>query len=69
MLSAHDHRVKYCASALQPLLDEIASLSDRIREYNERVQQIAQKRYPEVARVEQVKGHSSSSCFFMGREA
>src|ERR1700674_3870979 len=42
--------------ALQPLLDEIESLSERIREYNERVQQIAQESYPEVARLEQVKG-------------
>src|ERR1700674_5503267 len=38
--------------ALQPLLDEIESLSERIREYNERVQQIAQESYPEVARLE-----------------
>ena len=43
-------------SALQPLLDEIESLSERIREYNERAQQIAQQSYPEVARLEQVKG-------------
>jgi len=42
--------------ALQPLLDEIESLSERIREYNQRVQQIAQESYPEVARLEQVKG-------------
>ena len=43
-------------SALRPLLDEIESLSERIREYNERVQQIAQESYPEVARLEQGKG-------------
>jgi len=43
-------------SALQPLLDEVESLSERIREYNERVQQIAQESYPEVARLERVKG-------------
>jgi transposase len=43
-------------SALQPLLEEVESLSERIREYNERVQQIAQEGYPEVARLEQVKG-------------
>jgi transposase len=43
-------------NALQPLLDEIESLSERIREYNERVQHIAQESYPEVARLEQVKG-------------
>jgi transposase len=43
-------------SALQPLLEEIGSLSERIREYNEGVKQIAQESYPEVARLEQVKG-------------
>jgi transposase len=43
-------------SALQPLREEIGSLSERIREYNERVQQIAKESYPEVARLEQVKG-------------
>ena len=43
-------------SALQPLLEEIESLSERIREYNERVQQIAQESYPEVARLERVQG-------------
>jgi transposase len=46
-------------NALQPLLDEIESLSERIREYNERVQRIAQESYPEVARLEQVKGVGS----------
>ena len=43
-------------SALQPLLDEIESLSERIREYNDRVRQIVQESYPEVARLEPVKG-------------
>jgi len=43
-------------SALQPLRNEIESLSERIREYHERVQQIAQESYPEVARREQGKG-------------
>jgi transposase len=43
-------------SALQPLLNEIESLSEGIREYNERVKQIAAQSYPEVARLEQVKG-------------
>ena len=38
------------------MLDEIESLSEHIREYNERVKQIAQESYPEVARLEQVKG-------------
>jgi len=43
-------------SALQPWLEEFESLSERIRKYNERVQQIARESQPEVARLEQVKG-------------
>jgi hypothetical protein len=31
---------------LQPLLDEIESLSEHIREYNDRVKQIAEESYP-----------------------
>src|ERR1700681_3133747 len=34
-------------NALQPLRDEIESFSQRIREYNDRVQQITQESYPE----------------------
>src|SRR3989442_7651292 len=47
---------EFFRSLLEPLLDEIESLSEHIREYNERVKQIAQESYPEVARLEQVKG-------------
>jgi len=42
--------------ALAPLLEEIESLSERIREYSERVEQIARERYPEVRRLKQVHG-------------
>ena len=42
--------------ALEPLLGEIESLSERIREYSERMEQIAKQSYPEVARLKQVKG-------------
>jgi hypothetical protein len=45
--------VAECAPAL---LDEIESLSERIRGYNERVQEIAHESYSEAARLEQVKG-------------
>src|ERR1035437_9352413 len=38
------------------LLGEIESLSERIGEYNERIEQIAKRSYPEVARLKQVKG-------------
>jgi transposase len=42
--------------ALEPLLQEIESLSERIREYNERIESIAQENYPETALLKQVKG-------------
>jgi transposase len=43
-------------TALGPLLAGIESLSEHIREYNERIEQLAQQRYPQVARLKQVKG-------------
>jgi len=43
-------------AALQPLLVAIESLSERIREYNQRIEALAQQSYPEVALLKQVKG-------------
>jgi transposase len=43
-------------SALGPVLEGIESLSARIREYNERIEDLAEESYPEVARLKQVKG-------------
>ena len=42
--------------ALQPLLAEVASLSQRIAEYDRRIEQIAKEVHPEVALLKQVKG-------------
>src|SRR5664279_4949536 len=42
--------------ALQPLLAGIESLSERIRECNEGVENLAQENYPQVALLKQVKG-------------
>jgi transposase len=42
--------------ALQPLLAGIESLSERLREYNERIEQLAQQSYPHVALLKQIKG-------------
>src|SRR6202171_236889 len=42
--------------ALDPLLGEIESLSERIREYDRRIEQIAKEVHPEVALLKQVKG-------------
>jgi transposase len=41
--------------ALHPLLAEIASLNERIAEYDTRIEQMAREKYPEVARLQQVK--------------
>jgi transposase len=42
--------------ALEPLLAGIESLSEGIREYNERIESLAQESYPQVALLKQVKG-------------
>ena len=41
---------------LEPLLREVESLNERIREYDQRIEQIAKEVYPEVALLKQVKG-------------
>lgn len=43
-------------TALEPLLDEIESLSERIAEYNDRLEALAQDSYPQVALLKQIKG-------------
>jgi transposase len=43
-------------AALEPLLAAVESLSERIREYNERIERLAEGSYPQVARLKQVKG-------------
>ena len=40
-------------TALKPLLDGIESLTERIREYDERIKSIAQENYPETALLKQ----------------
>jgi transposase len=42
--------------ALEPLLREVESLNERIKEYDRRIEQIAKEVYPEVALLKQVKG-------------
>ena len=43
-------------TALQPLFVAIEMLSDHIREYNERIEKLAEKKYPQVQLLKQVKG-------------
>src|SRR5262249_37917438 len=42
--------------ALEPLLSAIAEVSERICEYNDRIQALAQESYPQVALLKQIKG-------------
>jgi len=42
--------------ALEPLLAEIESLNERIKEYDARIEKIATESYPQVALLKQVKG-------------
>jgi len=42
--------------ALEPLLEAMESLSERIRECNQRIEGIAQEHYPQTALLKQVKG-------------
>jgi transposase len=43
-------------AALQPLLAALESLSEQIAEYNQRIEQLAQQSYPQVALLKQIKG-------------
>ncbi len=43
-------------SALEPVLNAIAAVSERIAEYNQRIEKLAQQSYPQVAVLKQVKG-------------
>jgi transposase len=43
-------------AALEPLLAAIESLSERIVEYNHRIEVLAQQSYPQVALLKQIKG-------------
>src|SRR5215469_10985084 len=43
-------------TALQPWLAAIESVSERIAEYNQRIENLAQQNYPRVALLKQIKG-------------
>jgi transposase len=43
-------------AALEPLLAGIESLSERIQEYNQRIEQLAKESYPQTALLKQVQG-------------
>jgi transposase len=43
-------------AALEPLLVALESMSEQIRDYNERIEKLAQDSYPQVALLKQIKG-------------
>jgi transposase len=43
-------------AALEPLLAAIGSLSEQIAEYNQRIEALAERSYPQVALLKQIKG-------------
>src|SRR5881396_3129462 len=43
-------------SALEPLLAAIESVSERIAEYNDRIEALAEESYPQVSLLKQIKG-------------
>jgi len=43
-------------AALEPLLNAIESLSERIAEYNDRIEALAEQSYPQAALLKQIKG-------------
>jgi transposase len=50
-------------AALDPLLAAMESLSERIREYNDRIEPLAEKSYPQVALLKQIKGVGTLPAF------
>ena len=50
-------------AALEPLLNAIESLSERIVEYNDRIENLAQQSYPQVALLKQIKGVGTRKYF------
>jgi len=65
LLKSYGERVPKCGTyqvsgelreVAMPLLREIESLSERIKEYDERMEKIAKEVYPEVSLLMQVKG-------------
>ena len=43
-------------TVLEPLLEEVEALNERIKEYDRRIEQIAKESDPEVSLLQQVKG-------------
>ena len=51
-----EHLPRELASALEPILGTIASMTERIREYDRRLENVAEEVYPETKLLRQVHG-------------
>jgi len=53
---ASEHIPEALRPALEPILEQIGSLTERIREYNRKLEAICQEHYPETELLRQVEG-------------
>jgi transposase len=53
---AQEHIPQALLPALEPLLEQIASLTERIRDYDRKLVAISEEHYPETALLRQVEG-------------
>jgi transposase len=54
--NAPEHIPEVLRPALGPILEQIASLTERIRDYDRRLEAISEERYPETTLLRQVEG-------------
>jgi transposase len=53
---AREHIPEALRPALEPILQQIASLTERIRDYDRRLEEISEEHYPETGLLRQVEG-------------
>ena len=49
-----------CQSALDPIIDEIGNLTEKIRVYDRQVDRLCNEKYPQTARLRQIRGWGQS---------
>ena len=54
--SASEHIPEALRPALEPILEQISSLTERIRDYDRKLEAICQEHYPETDLLRQVEG-------------
>jgi len=50
------HLPGQCQSALEPIIDEIAGLTEKIRVFDRQVLRLCNEKYPQTARLQQIRG-------------